>query len=33
MRDTREAWNATLPAVPDDATVNLGYSTKDMPQR
>ena len=22
-----------LPAIPDDATVSLGYSEKDMPQR
>jgi arylsulfatase A-like enzyme len=33
MRDAWEAWNATMPAVPDDATVSLGYSTQDMPQR
>jgi arylsulfatase A-like enzyme len=28
-----EAWNATMPAIPADATVSLGYSAKDMPQR
>jgi arylsulfatase A-like enzyme len=28
-----EAWNATLPPIPGDATVSLGYSVKDMPQR
>jgi len=28
-----EAWNATLPPVPDDATVSLGYGAMDMPQR
>ena len=28
-----EAWNASMPAIPDDATVSLGYSVKDMPQR
>ncbi len=33
MRQDWEAWNATLPPIPHDATVSLGYSTKDMPQR
>ena len=33
MRAAWEAWNATMPPIPDDATVSLGYSTKDMPQR
>ena len=33
MRAAWEAWNATMPAIPDDATVSLGYSAKDMPQR
>jgi arylsulfatase A-like enzyme len=33
MREAWEAWNATMPPVPEDATVSLGYSTKDMPQR
>ena len=33
MRDAWEAWEATMPVIPDDATVSLGYSTKDMPQR
>jgi hypothetical protein len=33
MRERWEAWNATMPAIPDDAAVNLGYSVKDMPQR
>ena len=27
------AWNATMPAIPADASVSLGYSAKDMPQR
>ena len=27
------AWEATVPAIPDDAAVSLGYSAKDMPQR
>ena len=26
-------WNATMPPIPEDATVSLGYSVKDMPQR
>jgi arylsulfatase A-like enzyme len=33
MRADWEAWNATLPSIPDDATVSLGYGAKDMPQR
>lgn len=33
MRGAWEAWNATMPPIPDDATVSLGYSTRDMPQR
>ena len=33
MRDSWLAWNATMPEIPVDATVSLGYSTKDMPQR
>lgn len=33
MRQAWEQWNATMPAIPDDATVSLGYSVKDMPQR
>ena len=33
MREAWEAWNATMPAIPDDATVSLGYSYRDMPQR
>jgi len=33
MRTAWEAWNATMPAIPEDATVSLGYSVKDMPQR
>ncbi|RJP71161.1 MAG: twin-arginine translocation pathway signal protein [Comamonadaceae bacterium] len=27
------AWDATMPPIPADATVSLGYSAKDMPQR
>ena len=33
MRQAWEAWNATMPPIPADATVSLGYSVKDMPQR
>jgi arylsulfatase A-like enzyme len=33
MRDDWLQWNATVPAIPEDATVSLGYSVKDMPQR
>ena len=33
MREAWNAWNATMPPIPDDATVSLGYSVKDMPQR
>jgi len=33
MREAWEAWNASMPPIPADATVSLGYSAKDMPQR
>ncbi|WP_038204800.1 sulfatase family protein [Xenophilus azovorans] len=33
MRQAWEAWNDTMPPIPEDATVSLGYSCKDMPQR
>ena len=33
MRSDWETWNASMPAIPADATVSLGYSVKDMPQR
>jgi arylsulfatase A-like enzyme len=33
LRDAWESWNATMPPIPEDATVSLGYSVKDMPQR
>ena len=33
MRDAWLAWNTSVPAIPDDAAVSLGYSAKDMPQR
>jgi arylsulfatase A-like enzyme len=33
MRAQWLAWDATMPPIPADATVSLGYSAKDMPQR
>jgi arylsulfatase A-like enzyme len=33
LREQWEQWNASMPPVPADATVSLGYSVKDMPQR
>jgi arylsulfatase A-like enzyme len=33
MRDQWQAWAATQPGIPSDATVSLGYSAKDMPSR
>jgi arylsulfatase A-like enzyme len=33
MRAAWEAWNETMPPIPEDASVSLGYSVKDMPQR
>jgi hypothetical protein len=33
MREDWLAWNATMPPIPEDATVSRGYSVKDMPQR
>jgi len=33
MRAAWEAWNASMPPIPEDATISLGYSYKDMPQR
>ncbi len=33
MREAWERWNATMPPIPPDATVSVGYSAKDMPQR
>jgi arylsulfatase A-like enzyme len=33
MREQWEVWNATMPSIPEDASVSLGYSVKDMPQR
>ena len=33
LRADWEAWDASLPPIPEDATVSLGYSARDMPQR
>ena len=33
MRAAWEFWEATMPPIPADATVSLGYGAKDMPQR
>ena len=33
MRAAWEAWEASMPPIPADATVSLGYSYRDMPQR
>ncbi|MBL0420894.1 sulfatase-like hydrolase/transferase [Ramlibacter sp. AW1] len=33
MRSQWEAWNDSMPAIPPDAAVHLGYGAKDMPSR
>ena len=33
MRGAWLAWAATMPPIPDDATVSLGFGAADMPQR
>ena len=33
MRKQWDDWNLSMPPIPEDATVSLGYSVKDMPQR
>jgi arylsulfatase A-like enzyme len=33
LRAAWEQWNADMPPIPGDATVSLGFSVKDMPQR
>jgi arylsulfatase A-like enzyme len=33
MRADWERWNASMPPIPGDATVSLGYGAADMPQR
>jgi hypothetical protein len=33
MRSEWERWHSTMPPIPEDATISLGFSVKDMPQR
>ena len=33
MREAWEAWDYSMPPIPTDAAVNVGYSYADMPQR
>jgi arylsulfatase A-like enzyme len=33
LREQWLSWNATMPPIPDDATVSLAYTAADMPQR
>ena len=33
LREAWHAWNETMPPIPSDASVSLGYSVADMPQR
>ena len=33
LREAWEAWNESMPPIPEDATISLGYGAKDMPQR
>ncbi len=33
MREAWLAWNATMPAIPEDAAISLGFGLADMPQR
>ena len=33
MRDRWLQWNATMPPVPDDASVTLAYTAANMPGR
>ena len=33
MRAAWQGWNASMPAIPDDAKISLGYGTESMPQR
>ena len=33
MRHAWETWNATMPPIPQDATISVGYGAADMPQR
>jgi arylsulfatase A-like enzyme len=33
MRQVWIDWNDTIPSIPEDASVSLGYGRADMPQR
>ena len=33
MREDWMRWNSDMPPIPENATISLGYSVKDMPQR
>ncbi|MET0311692.1 MAG: sulfatase-like hydrolase/transferase [Burkholderiaceae bacterium] len=33
MRAAWQEWDSTMPPIPEDATVSLGYSVRDMPSR
>lgn len=33
MRAAWEAWNRTMPRIPEDATISLGFGVEHMPQR
>lgn len=33
MRAAWQAWNASMPPIPEDATISLVYGTENMPQR
>jgi hypothetical protein len=33
MKAQWEAWQDSMPPIPEDATISLGFSVKDMPQR
>jgi arylsulfatase A-like enzyme len=33
LREDWERWNASMPPIPEDAGISLGYGIKDMPQR
>jgi hypothetical protein len=33
MKTEWERWHSTMPPIPEDATISLGFSVKDMPQR
>jgi hypothetical protein len=33
MRETWEQWEKSVPPIPPDAVVSLGYSEADMPRR